>query len=92
MTKKTVEVVTTNGEVVYAGGEPVTVTIDDAIDAVEKVEEIPFEAKDAIKDFVTENWDRLVESYLDIEIPTDLLDRFSDFAHYIEVLFKFLGL
>ncbi|WP_171340408.1 hypothetical protein [Vibrio coralliilyticus] len=39
MPQQTVQVVTSNGEVVCVGGQDVTITVEDAIEAVGKIEE-----------------------------------------------------
>lgn len=80
------------GEAVTVGGEPVVVTIEQAIAAIGEVERIPYSAQDAVKEFISTNFENLMEQKLGVEVPMDILTRFSDFYDYLELILKYLKL
>ncbi|HHX8462806.1 TPA: hypothetical protein ACVO0F_004559 [Vibrio diabolicus] len=80
------------GVPVTAGGEQVVVTLDQALTTADKIEQIPADAKRAVKDFFKENWAEIQDLLTDINIPLDLLQKFENFADYVELVLRALGL
>ena len=91
-TKKVTHRVMAGGVPVTAGGEQVVVTLDQALTTADKIEQIPDDAKGAVKDFFKENWAEIQDLLTDIDIPLDLLQRFENFADYVELVLRALGL
>lgn len=92
MTKLVEEQFFVNGEPFYVNGEPFKVTIEQAIEAVAKIESIPLTAKDAVKDFISEQWSQMLESFSDVIIPPELLEKLPDFHSYLELVMQYLNL
>ncbi|TNI51295.1 hypothetical protein [Aeromonas sp. 603607] len=80
------------GVPVMAGGEQVVVTLEQALTTADKIEQIPADAKRAVKDFFKENWAGIQDLLTDIDIPLDLLQKFENFADYVELVLRALGL
>ncbi|EGQ8062046.1 hypothetical protein C4C99_RS23415 [Vibrio parahaemolyticus] len=91
-TKKVTHRVMVGGVPVTAGGEQVVVTLEQALTTADKIEQIPADAKRAVKDFFKENWAEIQDLLTDIDIPLDLLQRFENFADYVELVLRALGL
>ncbi|KUO23225.1 MULTISPECIES: hypothetical protein [Gammaproteobacteria] len=91
-TKKVTHRVMAGGVPVMAGGEQVVVTLEQALTTADKIEQIPADAKRAVKDFFKENWAGIQDLLTDIDIPLDLLQKFENFADYVELVLRALGL
>lgn len=71
---------------VKVGDDQVVVTLSDALEVVEEISEIPEEAEDAVSEFISNNWEELVENLLGIEIPDHYVEMFADFYYYIGLI------
>ncbi|ABM25657.1 hypothetical protein Sputw3181_2840 [Shewanella sp. W3-18-1] len=81
-----------NGEPFFVNGEPFKVTVEQAIEAVEKIETIPVDAKDAVRDFVREQWNQILESVNEITVPSELLEIMPDFYQYLEMVLQYFNI
>ncbi|MFH4861283.1 hypothetical protein WMQ30_22280 [Vibrio diabolicus] len=79
-------------DVVVAGGDQVVVTLDDALSAVEELNDKLHSAKNEVEEFIRENWDELVEKLTGIDVPEYLLEQYPDFYEYLEMVLQFVGL
>ncbi|MEH6451473.1 MAG: hypothetical protein V7782_00385 [Psychromonas sp.] len=76
---------------VDADGSHFKVKLEDVLEVVEGVEQIPENAKDAVKDFIETNFNELVENVKDLsdyEISSFVIEQFPEFIGYVEVAFQ----
>jgi len=72
-------------------GSYLKVNLEDVLDVVKGAEQIPKDAKDAVKDFIETNFYELIDNIkglTDVEIPNFILEKFPEFIEYIEFAFS----
>ncbi len=65
-------------------------SMEEVIKNVEKVSEIPTDAKRAVKDFIEYHFDELCEKLTDfdsLEISMEIIEKFPEFVEYIKLAF-----
>ncbi len=76
---------------VTSDGANLKVQLEDVLEVVEGAEQIPENAKDAVKDFIETNFYELVENVKDVsdyEVSNFLIEKFPEFISYVEFAFK----
>ncbi|PQJ84560.1 hypothetical protein [Aliivibrio sifiae] len=79
-------------DVVVAGGDQVVVTLEDALSAVDKLQDKLHSAKSDVEEFIRNNWDELVEELTGIDVPDYLLEQYPEFYNYLEMVLQLIGL
>lgn len=79
-------------DTVVAGEDQVVVTLEDALSAVDNLGDLVHSVKKEVKDFISENWDELLEKLTGIDVPEYLLEQYPDFYQYLEQVLRQVGL
>ena len=77
--------------IVTSDGANIKVKLEDVLEVVEGAEQIPEDAKDAVKDFIETNFSELVENMKDVtdyEVSSFVLEKFPEFIEYVEFAFE----
>ncbi len=73
-----------------ADGYYLYASLDEVLNNVEKVSQIPRDAKQAVKEFIDHHFDALCEAITDLdsfEFPSELISKFPEFVEYIQLAF-----
>lgn len=92
MSKLVEEQLYVNGEPFFVNDEPFKVTVEQAVEAVEKIESIPVDAKDAVRDFVRDQWEQILQSINEVTVPSELLEKMPDFYQYLEMVLQYFNI
>ncbi len=71
-------------------GSYLNASLEDVLSNVEKVSEIPDDAKRAVKDFIEHHFKELCERVFDLdnlELPVELINKFPEFIEYLKLAF-----
>lgn len=87
---KFVNLLTSDGSnFVTSDGKQLKVQVEQLIEAVDKVSEIPIDAKKAVKEFIAENSEELLGNIAEIgnmDVSPDILDMLPNLFEYLQLV------